>query len=152
MYSVLPVQLCFTNGSCCRNVSKHRRVWGFTGAAFLFHTPTPSQKTSQHVSHIEKSKQHKHYQQTWGRTMIQRKPAPVGTKSTSSLLTSNCWWHQSSLPDCLVRDQASSAQMQSRYRENRPTVRHTQPLVRFEKAKDEDERDGQSRRGRQSEG
>lgn len=117
-----------------------------------FILPLPSRKTIQHVSHIEKSKQHKHYQQTWGGTMIQRKLAPVRTKSTSSLLISNCWWHQSSLPDCLVRDQASSAQMQSRYRENRPTVLHTQPLVGFEKAKDEDERDGQSRQGRQSEG
>lgn len=87
----------------------------------------------------KKSTLHKHCWQTWGRTMFQKRPAPIRNTATSSLLAPNCWWHQSSFPDCLVRDQASSAPMQSHYRENRRPRHTTSPSYR--KAKDEDERD-----------
>lgn len=73
--------------------------------------------------------------------MIQRGPAPIRTKSTSSLPTSNCWRHQSSLPHGLVRDQTSSAPdaISPRY--------DTQPLVLIEQAEDEDERGRGGERG-----
>lgn len=51
----------------------------------------------------KKSTWHKHYQQTWGGTAWFKDDRPIRTKSTSPLPASNCWWHQSSFPDCLVR-------------------------------------------------
>lgn len=98
------------------------RVGYFIEATFLFHTPTPAQKINpsyQSDHENEKSKQHKHHKQTWGRAVIQARPAPIRNKSTSSLLTSNCWWHQSRFQDCLVRNQASSVPMQSRQKRRR---------------------------------
>lgn len=104
------------------------RVGDFIEATSLFHTPTPAQKINpshQSDHENEKSKQHKHHKQTWGRAVIQARLAPIRNKSTSSLLTSNCWWHQSRFQDCLVRNQASAVPMQSRQKSRRGTTHAT---------------------------
>lgn len=101
-------------------------------------TETQTLPDNQHVGHTESSKQHKRHQQTWGRTVIQRKFATVRTKSTSTLLTSNCWSHQSSLPRCLLGTRHVLTQCNINTKTTHPATRP--------QAKHEDERDGQKLR------
>lgn len=145
-----PFQLCFIKRSCCWNVSKQKRIWGFIEATISFLTPSKTNPfwppAYQSDQGNVKSKQHKRYQKTWGRAVIQR------DRLLSGLNPPPHYWLQI-VSDIKVASQTgwlgTLPQCNFTTEETGDGTAHTTSRP-YREAKDEDERGRQSRGERQA--
>lgn len=139
----------------CSSIKNRGMTGSFLVATFLFEVSYFHSKTD-YLSYLSsgvincvqnmKSTQHKHDQQTWGGTIIQRRPAPIRTVPPPHYWLSNGWWHQSRFSDCLVRDWRALPRCNLTMEKTSTETTHTHILPHpYRRPKDEDERGRQSR-------